>query len=113
MSAPIEVELVRLDDCPHWRQADARLREAMRRSGLDPTRLRYQVVHTVDAPASFPGSPTILVDGRDAFPAPAPVGPTCRRYPTQQGIEGAPSLEQLVEALARRPPEPAPEGQPR
>ncbi|MGH9032334.1 MAG: thioredoxin family protein, partial [Acidimicrobiia bacterium] len=81
-----------LDDCPHWREASARLHEAMRRAGLDPTGVRYRRIPTADAPPHFPGSPTILIEGRDAFATPVTVGPTCRRYPTEQGVDVAPSL---------------------
>ncbi|MGH9027702.1 MAG: thioredoxin family protein [Acidimicrobiia bacterium] len=109
MSAAVQVELVYLDECPHWRDADRRIREAMHRVGLDPGRVRYHGVTTTDAAADFPGSPTILLDGRDVFPAPAPAGPTCRRYSTEQGVEGAPSLEQLVDVFTRSF-DPGPEG---
>jgi hypothetical protein len=97
-----DIVLVHLDDCPHWPEAGVRLREAMRRVGLDPARVRYRRVASPDALAGFPGSPTILIEGRDAFPAPVTIGPTCRRYATQKGVDVAPSVEQLVEALTQR-----------
>lgn len=97
----MNVELVHLDDCPLWEGAARRLREAMRTAGLDPTNLQYRNVTAEDAPADFPGSPTILVDGRDPFPTAAPAGPTCRRYRTDRGLDLAPSLEQLVRVLRR------------
>jgi hypothetical protein len=101
---------VHLADCPNWREARGRVRAAMGRVGLDPARLRYRCVATADAPADFPGSPTILIEGRDAFPAPAPAGPTCRRYPNGRGVDVAPSIPDLVGALTRRLPGPSPEG---
>jgi hypothetical protein len=104
VSQSLDVVLVHLDDCPHWRTADERLREAMRLAGLDPARLRYRSVVTADAPADFPGSPTILVDGRDPFPTTAPTGPTCRRYEDETGPDGAPSVSQLVRILKGRQP---------
>jgi hypothetical protein len=96
---PPDVVLVHLADCPHWRTADERLREAMRLTGLDPAPLRYRSVTTEDAPADFPGSPTILVDDRDPFPTAVTAGPTCRRYETEAGPDGAPSVPQLVAIL--------------
>ena len=49
----------------------------------------------------FHGSPSILVDGVDVFAAPdAEVGLSCRRYPTPDGYQGAPTLEQLRAVLA-------------
>lgn len=97
----MSVELVHLDDCPLWRDAAARLRDAMRAAGLDPATVRYRSVVTANAPLDFPGSPTILIDGRDAFPAAVPAGPTCRRYPTERGLDFAPSLDELVDVLTR------------
>jgi hypothetical protein len=104
VSRSADIVLVYLDDCPHWRTADDRLREAMRLAGLDPARLRYRAIVTEDAPADFPGSPTILVDDRDQFPTAVPAGPTCRRYETETGPEGAPSVAQLLTILEGRKP---------
>jgi hypothetical protein len=73
----------------------------MGRAGVDPASLRDCSVAIGDAPADFPGSPTILIDGRDPFAGATPVGPVCRRYPTEHGLDFAPSLEQLVEVLTR------------
>jgi hypothetical protein len=97
----MDVELVHLDDCPLWRGAAERVREAMRRAGVDPASLRDRSIAVQDAPADFPGSPTILIDGLDPFPSATPVGPVCRRYPTELGPDVAPSMEQLVDVLTR------------
>jgi hypothetical protein len=97
----IDVELVHLDDCPLWHGATERLRQAMRRAGIDPASLRDRSIATEDARADFPGSPTILIDGRDPFAGATAFGPACRRYPTEHGLDFAPSLEQLVEVLTR------------
>jgi hypothetical protein len=49
----------------------------------------------------FSGSPTVLVDGRDPFAAgSARAGLTCRRYRTERGVEGAPSVAQLRAVIA-------------
>ena len=48
----------------------------------------------------FRGSPSFLVDGRDPFADHhVPIGLTCRRYPTDAGPAGAPTLEQLLQVL--------------
>jgi hypothetical protein len=99
VSPSVDVVLVHLDDCPHWRMADERLKEAMRAAGVDPSRLRYQCVATQHAPTDFPGSPSIFVNGHDPFPTTAQTGPTCRRYQTETGPDGAPSVAQLVRIL--------------
>ncbi len=51
----------------------------------------------------FRGSPSILIDGADAFADPdAPVGLSCRVYQTPHGPTGSPTLDQLREALTRK-----------
>ena len=50
---------------------------------------------------SFHGSPTILVDGSDPFPASGPPGLACRIYDTPDGPAGTPSEDQLRAALSR------------
>jgi hypothetical protein len=99
-----DVVLVHLDDCPHWRTADSRVKEAMYRAGLDPASLRHRSVASENAPADHPGSPTILVDGRDPFPTAVAAGPTCRRFATETGPDGAPTVAQLVNVLEGEEP---------
>jgi hypothetical protein len=46
------------------------------------------------------GSPTILIDGADPFEeAGVPLGMSCRIYTTEHGMNGAPSVAQIIEAL--------------
>ncbi len=45
------------------------------------------------------GSPTILVDGRDVVAGTASASMSCRLYRTERGVDGAPTVEQLVKAL--------------
>lgn len=89
--------------CPNWRVAEARLREAIDRSD-EAVDVAYEVVETLEDAErlGFRGSPTVLVNGRDAFPDQAgPIGMSCRIYRTDNGPQGAPTVEQLVEVLAR------------
>lgn len=80
------------------------MRLARELRGLTVTR------HLVDTPeeaerVGFRGSPSILVDGVDAFADPdAPVGLSCRVYMTPEGPAGSPTLEQLREVLTRSAP---------
>jgi hypothetical protein len=89
------------DGCPHWQMADARLREVLASKSLDP-RIEHELVSTPEEAERlrFPGSPTILIDGVDPFPAEeAGFGLTCRVYRTPAGQEGSPSVEQILAAL--------------
>ena len=88
--------------CPNWRTAEQRLREAVERSGRsDVVIARQEVMAAQQAMASsFGGSPTILVDGRDPFNhRESPVGLSCRVYATDGEFAGAPTVDQLIEAL--------------
>lgn len=97
----MDLTLLYFDDCPNWKIADARLTVlAAERSDITVSR------HLVETPSEaerlgFHGSPSILVDGVDVFAEPgSQVGLSCRRYPTPEGYEGAPTLEQLRAAVA-------------
>ncbi|MGH9078107.1 MAG: thioredoxin family protein [Acidimicrobiales bacterium] len=97
-----EVRLLYLPDCPHWRLAEARLKEALRRIGADPEAVVCQQMATADQAEGlrFRGSPTILVGVRDPFAGPEDAGGlACRIYWTGREHEPAPSVEQLVGVL--------------
>lgn len=92
-----------LKGCPHKALAEARVAEAVRRcGGPAPAVILQEIADAEDAArVGFAGSPTVLVDGIDPFDRPrAGAGFACRLYPTEDGNEGAPSLDQLCAALA-------------
>lgn len=97
-----EVTLVYFDDCPNWRLARGRLRQALSRLGVSDTPVKYR---RVGSPAEAErigvhGSPTILVDGCDPFAdAIAEAGLVCRIYPTPDGLQASPTVDQLQRAL--------------
>ena len=65
----------------------------------------HEVVDTFEDATrlEFRGSPSLLIDGRDPFLDQAgDVGLSCRIYRTEQGLQGAPSVDQLVAILTRR-----------
>lgn len=98
-------ELQHIDDCPNWEVASERLREALIATGHgeDPV-----VTRTVRDPneaeqMGFAGSPTIYADGIDLFPTADDGGAlACRVYKTPAGLAGAPTVEQLVDAITTR-----------
>ena len=100
----MRVLLIYDSDCPHWPLARDRLNEAIRISGVGSIAVRLiESSHTHhDAAATAHGSPTILIDGVDPFPTDRRGSSGhCRLYTTACGFEGAPSVDQLVEALRR------------
>lgn len=98
----MDLALLYVDDCPHWREAELRLREALRRLGLPEEMLTVRRLETPDDAErwSFRGSPTILVNGRDPFADPSlSVGLSCRIYRTEGSTTGSPTVDQLTAAL--------------
>jgi len=95
------VALLYFDGCPNWRETDQRLRQALLAAGVDVTPTYIKVTSPEDAEQlSFRGSPTVLIDGVDPFAdASAPVGLSCRVFPTPDGLRGAPTVEQLAALL--------------
>jgi hypothetical protein len=94
------IMVLHIAGCPNLGLARARLTEALDRLGLAAT-VAERVVADADEAVTlgFGGSPTLLVDGRDPFPAAGPAGLACRLYPSPSGPQGAPTVDALVEAL--------------
>uniref|UniRef100_A1UQ22 Putative alkylmercury lyase n=1 Tax=Mycobacterium sp. (strain KMS) TaxID=189918 RepID=A1UQ22_MYCSK len=99
----MRVEIVYFDGCPNWQEAGARAGEAA--AGLAAVEIVYRRVSTDEEAAALPfaGSPTILIDGTDAFDDAVPVrNLACRVYLTDAGLRGLPTVTQLTEALRGR-----------
>ena len=98
----MDVTLMYFDGCPNWREVDEHLE--LLASEFPGMRVRRKRVETVEEAerVGFHGSPTVLVDGVDAFADSEPAsGLSCRRYPTPTGYRGAPALDQVREAIAK------------
>lgn len=99
----MKIEILYFSGCPNWQKAVDRTRRALAELGRADAVIDAQEVHAVPfCPRSWAGSPTILVDGRDLFPAERDPGvglDTCRIYQSADGLEGAPGLDQLRNAL--------------
>lgn len=98
----MDVTLLYFDDCPNWRDVEARLEELQ--AEFRDLRVVRHLVDTVEEAerVGFVGSPSILIDGRDAFDPWGSTGSlSCRRYQTPGGFAGSPTLDQLRAALQR------------
>lgn len=95
-----DVTLRYFDGCPNWKVAKERIETALGQLGGGRA-VRLERVETPQQAdeLGFRGSPTILIDGRDPFDAAGPTGLSCRVYRTDAGMEGAPSVDQLVGVL--------------
>lgn len=99
----MDVTLLYFDDCPNWMQTSGHL-DTLAVEFPDVTLSRRPVETSEEAERiGFGGSPSILIDGVDAFaPRDAPIGLSCRMYQTPDGPAGSPTLEQLRAALTAR-----------
>lgn len=98
----VEIVVLQTDACPHVELARQRITEALATVDVEAT-VTSEVVTTQEAARrwGFAGSPTILVDGRDPFPTSGGAALACRLYTTEAGMQGAPTVAQLVEVLRR------------
>lgn len=100
----MNVEILHIDECPSWVEAGSRVRAALDTLGMSEVDIDFSLVSTPAEAAAVPfaGSPTILIDGSDAFPGgAASTELACRIYPTDQGFAGVPTLEQVTDAIRR------------
>jgi hypothetical protein len=100
------IELLYWEGCPSHDEALADLREALRELGREDEPVHKRSIDTDEQALKekFPGSPTIRVNGVDAFPPGEgdPVGLTCRVYRLRDGrYSPTPDREDLREAVAR------------
>jgi hypothetical protein len=101
----MKIEFLFWRECPSHPEARALLDEVLAARGLDAEVEEYEVKTNEEAERlSFPGSPTIRVDGRDVDAAGASSRPalTCRIYYLPDGrVSPVPTREQLEEALLK------------
>jgi hypothetical protein len=98
----MDITLLYFEGCPNWKVADQRLATiAAERPDITVTHRLVESIEEAER-LGFHGSPSILVDGEDAFAdADTAVGLSCRVYRTPEGPAGAPTVEQLQAVLAR------------
>jgi hypothetical protein len=98
----MKITLRYFDGCPNWRVAEERLRAALADVGPEDAEVVLERVETYEEALGlgFQGSPTVLIDGRDPFADErADIGLACRVYLTPEGLQGAPTFDQLRAAL--------------
>lgn len=97
------ITILHVPDCPNVALTCERLADALDRLG--PPTFEVVTAEVADPDDAvrrgLHGSPALLVDGVDLFPRPGdPPAFACRTYCTENGVEGAPSVDQIVAALA-------------
>jgi hypothetical protein len=101
----MRVELLWWEGCPSYPETLEDLKRVLREEGVDGEVELVEVETDEQARSErFPGSPTIRIDGADAFP-PAdgePFSLTCRVYRLRDGrVSPTPDPEDLREAIRR------------
>jgi hypothetical protein len=99
----VRIDFLFWRDCPSHPEARELLDDVLAARGIEAEVVEREVFTEEEAlELSFPGSPTIRVDGRDIDPAGASARPalTCRIYHLPDGrVSPLPSRQQLEEAL--------------
>ena len=99
----MKIELLYWRECPSYPEAQQLLAEVLAARGIDePIEVREVTSREEAERLSFPGSPTVRIDGRDVDPEGASTPPSlaCRIYHLPEGrVSPVPSREQLEEAL--------------
>jgi hypothetical protein len=106
----MEIRLRYFEGCASWETARDRIRAVLGELEAADTPLSLERVESPEEAErlGFVGSPTILIDGRDAFTSPRDtVGLACRLYQTPDSLAGCPTTDQLRRVLStpasRRP----------
>ena len=96
------IELLYIAGCPNSEKALLRLLYAVDKMMLASTSMKSTLIDSAEIAARFPfaGSPTILVDGVDLFPAEGRTSDlACRIYSTPHGLAGSSPPQQIEAAL--------------
>ncbi len=98
----MRIELLHFEGCPGSTEVLGILENVVVQEGFAAEIL--PVIPDPDDWSDFPGSPTILVNGVDLFPAErrATRAPSCRIYATPEGPKNHPTATMVREALAER-----------
>ena len=98
------VEVLTVTECPHREMTLDRVRQALDGVGASQVVVTERVIDDPEtaAAAGMHGSPTVLIDGHDPFAAPGvEASVSCRLYPAVSGFDGAPTVDDLIVAVAR------------
>ena len=100
----MKVELLWFEDCPNHQAAEALLAEVLNELRVNDPIERIEVPDAdVGKAVTFPGSPTIRIDGVDVEPGWQPCEectPRCRLYLTSARLRGLPERAWVERAVA-------------
>lgn len=99
----VRIDILHVPACPNLERAVARLHEALEIAAVAAS-VHHIEVATAESAAEvgMRGSPTILIEGVDAFSSgSAEPSLSCRLFHTPNGLDGAPTVAQLIDAVTR------------
>lgn len=100
----MKVQLLHIEDCPNRQEAKVAIREVLDELGLQTVSIEYRLLtdrHDL-LDSGFAGSPTVLIDGRDAIPGTTPIDElACRMYASPGGLTPSPTRHQIRDAILR------------
>jgi hypothetical protein len=108
------IEFLYIDDCPSHDRALELLNNVLAQEKIEARMHIYRIETEKEAEeVSFPGSPTIRIDGKDIDDSPnLPVGLACRAYRHDDGrISPLPQKEKIVKAIRAARKKPATQAQ--
>lgn len=98
----MKIEILHIDDCPNSDEVQVRMRRAVEVAGVTDAEIVATLLRSSEDAAGtlFAGSPTVLINGADAFPgADRTSDLACRIYPAGDGFDGLPTCEQIIAVL--------------
>lgn len=101
----MRIEILHIEACANWRKAGELVAQVLEDLDAKQVPVRFTLVSTPEEAVALPfaGSPTILVDGVDAFPSEGATAElACRVYQADGRLAGTPSLSDLRTVLTER-----------
>jgi hypothetical protein len=101
----MKIEILHIEACPNWRAAGDMVARVLEELDAKQVPVEFTLISTPQEAAAVPfaGSPTILVDGVDAFPSEgATADLACRVYQADGRFAGTPSMSDLRAVITER-----------
>ena len=93
----MQVKLLYFEGCPGVAETLGAIEQVVAETKLEVDVAAVEVVSGLHP--GFSGSPTVLVDGEDPFPASGVSGLSCRLYETPEGPKNSPTEAMLRKAM--------------
>ena len=102
MMAELKIKLLYFEDCPHWEYGLENLNSALKDEEMHDVDVQLVLINNEEdaTKAKFLGSPSFHINGQDLWPEErTSFQIACRVYHTEDGLQGYPSVEMLIEQI--------------